>query len=183
MASPPRVPADVHERRQKLRIVRQVRVHLADEIGVALRSPRESRPGTIGRGRARRCRCITDTRPGCVRGELVGERARAVRRAIVDDQHPRARMREHAADDQRQVLAFVVRRDEDERGHALVVATWSADRTVEGRACGSHARRTRRRGDPRSEARRSARTPARRGTPSRRTSAAAPRRSECATAG
>ena len=51
---------------------------------------------------------------GILARERVGDRARAVRRSVVDDQHAEARVREHAAREDRQVVALVVRRDDDE---------------------------------------------------------------------
>jgi hypothetical protein len=46
--------------------------------------------------------------------ELIGERAGAVRRVVVDDHDPRLGLRHERPHQLRQVLAFVVGRDDDQ---------------------------------------------------------------------
>ena len=104
------------ERRQVLGIVRQVGVHLADEVDVGLRDRllqavdiRAAEPALAG--------AVHDLdAAGILDRQRIGDRAGAVRRSIVDDQHAETGVREHAAREQRQVVALVVGRDDDEDG-------------------------------------------------------------------
>ena len=109
------------ERRQVFRIVRQVGVHLADEVDVGLGDRllqavdvRASKPALAG--------AVHDFDPARILdSQRIGNRSGAIRRAIVDDQHAEAGVREHAAREDRQVLALVVGRDDDEDGRRRVV--------------------------------------------------------------
>ena len=64
-------------------------------------------------------RCITSTRPGCCARQRVGHLAGAVRRLIVDDEHARrSACAISCPTSDRQVLALVVGRHDDERASA-----------------------------------------------------------------
>ena len=85
------------------------------QIDVALaRSRAAGRRCTSGRARAGRCGASPRCGPGYSLRQAIGDLPRAVRRPVVDHQHAEAVAREHACDEQRQVLALVVRRDDDE---------------------------------------------------------------------
>ena len=62
-------------------------------------------------------RCITSIRPGYSTRERVRDRPRPVGRSVVHDQHAEPGVREHAADEQRQVVPLVVGRYDDEDVH------------------------------------------------------------------
>ena len=104
------------ERRQILGIVRQVGVHLADEVDVGL-GDRLLQAVDVGASEPALAGAVHDLHPARVLDrQRVGNRPGAIRRSVVDDQHPEARVREHAAREQRQILALVVGRDDDEDG-------------------------------------------------------------------
>ena len=55
-------------------------------------------------------------RPRCSQRQRVGELAGSVRRLIVHDEQPDVGMLHQAADEERQVVALVVGRHDDQRG-------------------------------------------------------------------
>ena len=136
--------------------MREVGVHLADEIDVGLRdrllqaidvrAPKPALAGAVHHLDAARV----------LARERVGDRPGAVGRAIVDDQHAEARVREHAAHEDRQVLALVIGRDDDEDGRwcvhdserppASAAAAMMSTGSITGirnRSCGKNTRPTR----------------------------------------
>ena len=80
------------ERRQRGRVVRPVGVHLDDDRRRRPPARRRTRRGRPGRGPAWPADAGRGS-AGSARGQLVGDRARPVGRAVVDDQERRARQR------------------------------------------------------------------------------------------
>ena len=116
----------VDHRRQVLRIVRQVGVHLADEVVVGRRCARR-KPSRYDTPRPRwPVRCSTLHAARIRHAELVGDLAGAVRRLIVEHHHRDAGNRHQIRDEDRQVVLLVVGRDEDQR---LSCATGAGPRT------------------------------------------------------
>ena len=102
------------EIRQVPRVVRQVRVHLADEVGVGARAPSGSRRDTTGPARARPSGASPAGARDSSRASSSATAPGAVGRLVVDDQHlvrrTASRIRGTSTG---QVVALVVRRDDD----------------------------------------------------------------------
>ena len=96
-----------------LRIVGQVGVHLEDELGVGGQRgthPVEIRPAEAALAGAMQHR----QPPAAGGGDLVGQRAGAVGRAVVDHHHAQIGIAEQLLGDERQVLPLVVGREQDQ---------------------------------------------------------------------
>ena len=90
----------------------EVGVHLDDDRGAALERAGEA--VEIGAAEALLDRAVADPDARVGRGQLVGELAGAVRRAVVDDEQRRAREGlEDGGGDRADVLGFLVRRQDD----------------------------------------------------------------------
>ena len=112
------VPGCRHERRQGRGIVREVAVHLADEIGAWVRDgPRQA--VYVRSPETTRSRSVDHVHPArVILCELIRDRPGAVRRTIVHDEETEAFVLQYAGCEQRQVLAFVIRRRDDQCVHA-----------------------------------------------------------------
>jgi hypothetical protein len=102
------------ERREVLRVVREVGVHLADQIDVSLchgtlQAVDVRAPQAAGTGAMHHLEASWE-----LHREPIGDLPGTIGRGVVDDHHPEALVREHAADQGGQVLAFVVGRDDDQ---------------------------------------------------------------------
>src|SRR5260221_4643007 len=105
------------ERREVGRIVREIAIHLADELrapfldgvqqAVDVRAAETAGPGPMQDLDA----------AGGILHQLVRDRPRPVRGSIVDDEQAEAVVREDAGRQQREVLAFVIGRRDDEDVH------------------------------------------------------------------
>ena len=105
-------------RRQKhgnrLRVMRKITVHLEDEFVIFFQRPFES--GDVGAAQAVFFRAVQDVDLRMLRGEFVGDFARAVRRIIVHHQHVHAgRQRQKFLRHAREIFPFIVGRHDDER--------------------------------------------------------------------
>src|SRR5262249_51008907 len=115
------VRARAHQIRQVLGPVRQIAVHLADEVrGALVQRVRQAvhvgasepaRSGTVHHLDA--SRVLLD--------EAVGNRARPVGRAVVHDEQAEARVLQHARREQREVILFVIGRRDYENVHRSCV--------------------------------------------------------------
>ena len=106
----------VDHRRQVLRIVRQVRVHLADEVGVGEDSAAKSfEVGDAQAALAGPMQRLHASR--ILLAERVGNLAGAVGRLIVEHHHVHAGDRHQIGDEDRQVVLLVVGRNQDQRLH------------------------------------------------------------------
>ena len=98
---------------QHLRRMREVRVHLYDEVGRQRERPPEAllvrrtdaEPGTV----------VDEVDPRVGGGERLDRRRRAVGRVVVDHQDIAVGGRADGGDELRNVLALVVGRDDDDR--------------------------------------------------------------------
>jgi hypothetical protein len=101
------------QRREVRRIMREVGVHLADQVRVAMK--RQAEALDVRAPEAALVGPVDDlqTPKGSAR-QIVGQLTRAVRRLIVDDHHRVAFVLENLTDERRQVLALVVGRDDDQ---------------------------------------------------------------------
>ena len=96
------------------RIVREVGVHLEHEVVVALERP--AKAGEVRGAQSHLSRALEDVHARVRRHDRVDDRRRAVRRPVVDDQDLESRiLAQHRLDQPGDVLALVVRRDDDER--------------------------------------------------------------------
>lgn len=96
-------------------IVREVGVHLTDDVEALLKpflEPVDVRPAQT---RARRPVDHLDA-PRMFASDGIREFTRAVRRGVVDNHHRYVRMRHQPAHDNREVVALVERGNDDERG-------------------------------------------------------------------
>ena len=93
--------------------MRKVGVHLEDVFVVALQRPAESRQ--VRRAQPHLLRAMQRMHAIVACRDLVDDGAGAVRRAVIDHQHRESRiLREHGIDDPGDVLALVVRGDDDQ---------------------------------------------------------------------
>ena len=76
---------------------------------------------------------MTSTRPGMLGRQPIRDRARPVRRSVVDDEQAEAVVLQDAGGQQRQVLAFVVRRDDDEYVRQCRMQMMNAEDNANGR--------------------------------------------------
>ncbi len=75
----------------------------------------------VGASEPARARAVHDLdAPRVIDRELIGNRSRAVRRSVVDDEQPATVVLEDARREQREIFAFVIRRRDDEYVHALL---------------------------------------------------------------
>ena len=97
--------------------MRQVGVHLADDVGVARQHAAER--VDVGAAEAPAPAAVQHLHPPrMLAGEGVGDRAGAVGRVVVDDEHAVVALSEHVRDQHREVVALVVGRDHDGDVHA-----------------------------------------------------------------
>ena len=110
--------------------VRQVRVHVTDEVGVAREHAPE--PVDVGAAEAPAPAAVQDVHSlRMLAGEGVGHLAGAVGRVVVDDEHAVVALPEHVRDQHREVVALVVGRDHDGDVHAPCDSSWKARQVVE----------------------------------------------------
>ena len=104
------------------RVVREVAVHLRDQVVAASERPRESRP--IRASQALLPAAVDDLHPSVLRGQLVRHPARAVGRSVVEDedravQTARVEHAQKRRDEGADVLDLVVCRDADAQPRRL----------------------------------------------------------------
>ncbi len=105
------------EVRQVARVVREVGVHLEDQVVVPLEGPAEAIE--IGAPEAELARPVHHVDPFVPLGDAVGEGAGAVRGGVVDHQDVRVREDlEDSVEEGRQIVSLVVGRGDDERLHS-----------------------------------------------------------------
>jgi len=95
--------------------VREVAVHLQDELSIAREHPIEAREVRAADPLLRRA--VEDVEPRKLPCEAVGDLARAVGRSVVDDEHAIAARVEHVAErahERLDVVPLVVGRDADD---------------------------------------------------------------------
>ena len=119
-----------NQRRQVRGAVRQVGVHLTDEVGVAREHAPE--PVDVGPAEAPAPAAVQDVHPPrMLAREGVGHRAGAVGRVVVDDEHAVVALPEHVRDQHGEVVALVVGGDHDGDVHAPCDSSWKARQVVE----------------------------------------------------
>ena len=98
--------------------MRQVGIHLADQVGVTGDGVPEALE--VRHAAATLAGAMQHPHPaGILHRQSIGHRAGAVGRLIVEHHHLGARHREDVGHQDRQVLPFVVCRDQDQRLHPL----------------------------------------------------------------
>src|SRR5512143_2596980 len=96
-----------------LRVVREVGIHLEHEVVAALERP--PKPRHVRCSQAHLPRAAQDVHPRTGRDHPVHNLRGAVRRSVVDNEHFEPRILfQHILDETRDVLAFVVCRDDDQ---------------------------------------------------------------------
>src|SRR5690348_14729270 len=78
-------------------------------------------PGNIGCTQTELARPVHYMYPRVLRGNLVGQFARSIRRVIIYNQYIRSgRIREYLIEQRVQIIVFVIRRNDDKRFHVSV---------------------------------------------------------------
>ena len=105
--------AERQELGEHLRGMREVRVHLHDEVG----RERERSPEAllVGRADAEAGTVVDEVHARVGGGERLDRSRRAIGRVVVDDQDVAVGRRTHGGDELRDVLPLVVGRDDDDR--------------------------------------------------------------------
>jgi hypothetical protein len=102
------------ERGEILGPVREIRVHLTDQIRAVTRE-RALQPLDVRSTQPALTGAVQHIDPARVLdAQAVGEVTRAIRRRVVDDEHPKAVVREHATSENGKILSLVKGRNDDE---------------------------------------------------------------------